>query len=209
MKTLAILGAGGHAKVVADAALRSGRTIEFFDDAWPRSSAVGPWPVTGDTDGLLREPGRVEAVVAIGDNRVRLMKLRALAAAGVPIVSVLHPLCAIGSHVSIGNGTVMFAGAVLNPFAGLGEGCILNTSSSVDHDCVIADGVHIAPGAHIGGGVHVGEGSLIGIGATVKPGVTIGARVVVGAGAVVLSDVPDDDIVAGVPARTLTAQARR
>lgn len=204
MKQLAILGASGHGKVVADAALLAGWSVVFFDDAWPRVSANGPWLVVGTTADLLRQANRFEgAVVAIGDNAVRLTKQRELVDNGVALISVIHRAAVVSSFAEVGAGCVIFAGAVLNPFARLGAGCILNTGAAVDHDCLLADGVHVSPGAHLGGGVIVGEASWIGIGASVKHGVSVGAGAVVGAGAAVVENVADGVAVAGVPARLL------
>ena len=92
-------------------------------------------------------------------------------------------------------------GAIVNAQAKIGKHCILNTNSSVDHECVIGDFVHIAPGAVLAGNVEVGEGSLIGMGAVVLPHVKIGSWCKIGAGAVVIEDVPDGKTVIGVPAK--------
>ena len=204
MKKLAILGASGHGKVVADAALLSGwSTVVFFDDAWPGLSAIGPWKVMGNTAVLLRETSQFDgAVVAIGDNPTRLAKQRELEAGSVVLVSIIHPKAVVSAFAAVGVGSVILAGAILNPFSRAGCACILNTSSSVDHDSVLGDGVHVSPGAHLGGGVRVGEAAWIGVGASVKHGVTIGAGVVVGAGAAVIADVADRLTVVGVPARS-------
>lgn len=203
MKTLAILGASGHGKVVADAALAGGwDAIEFFDDAWPSLECVGPWPVLGSSAELLRMAGAVDgAVVAIGNNRVRLTKMRELRMKGVPLVSVVHPAAVISRYAAVGVGCVVFAGAVVNAFARLGEGCIVNTGATIDHDCELADGVHMSPGSNLGGGVVVGEATWIGIGACVRHYVSIGSDVIVGAGAAVVDDVAPGATVVGVPAR--------
>ena len=205
MRRLAILGASGHGKVVADAALAEGwQSVAFYDDAWPAVAAVGPWPVVGRTVELLRDAAQLDgAVVGIGDNATRLAKQRDLLADGVVLASVVHPAAVVSPLAQVGEGSVIFAGAVVNPFARLGRGCIVNTGASVDHDCELADAVHVSPGAHLGGGVHVGEATWIGIGASVKHDLAIGAGVVVGAGAAVVNDIADGLTVMGVPAKPL------
>ena len=96
-----------------------------------------------------------------------------------------------------------FAGVVVNPGATIGDGVILNTGCSIDHDCVLDECVHVSPGARLAGTVSVGQLSWIGIGASVKQSIHIGCNVRVGAGAAVVSDIGDDTTVVGVPAKTL------
>lgn len=205
MSRLAVLGAGGHGKVVGDAALLAGwESIAFFDDAWPGVSTVGPWEVVGSIDALVVESRQFAgAVVAIGDNAARLARLGELERHAITVVSVVHPAAAVSPFAHMSAGSVVFAGAVINPFARIGQGCIISTCASVDHDCELGDGVHVSPGARLGGGVRVGRASWIGIGASVKHGVTIGSDVTVGAGAAVTDDVADGMTVVGVPARPI------
>lgn len=204
MKRLAILGASGHGKVVADAAIAAGwGEIRFFDDAWPTLKHIGPWSVVGATNELLRDSDNVDgAIVAIGDNKTRLAKMRQISI-GVPLTSIIHPAAVVSPYASIGIGSAVFAGAIVNAFARLGMGCIVNTGATIDHDCNLGDGVHVSPGANLGGQVVVGAATWIGIGASVKHCVSLGDHVVVGAGAAVVSDIVSGQSVVGVPARLL------
>jgi sugar O-acyltransferase (sialic acid O-acetyltransferase NeuD family) len=205
MKRLAILGASGHGKVVADAADCLGwDTIDFFDDAWPQNGAIGAWTIEGDTETLLTQLAAYDGVVvAIGHNLTRMQKHAELASKGAPLVSIVHPAAMISRHASIGAGSVVMASAVVNVDTKLGEACIINTGATIDHDCQLGDGVHVSPGAHLAGGVVVDEYSWIGIGASVRQQIHIGTGVIVGAGAVVIHNVPDYCKVAGVPARVI------
>jgi sugar O-acyltransferase (sialic acid O-acetyltransferase NeuD family) len=206
MKTLAVLGAGGHGKVVADAAEACGRwdEIVFFDQAWPGQALCGPWVIVGDEAALLSQASRFSGVVvAIGTNPVRLDCARRLIAAGAELTTVIHPAATISRHASMAAGTVAFAGAVVNPGARIGMACVINTGASVDHDCVLGDGVHISPGAHLAGNVQVGEASWVGIGASVRQGITLGPNTMVGAGAAVVHSSTGGITLVGVPARPL------
>jgi len=205
MNRLAILGASGHGKVVADAALQAGwQEIHFFDDAWPSLSANGPWHVAGSTQELLARSGEFDGVVVgIGNCLIRQKKIRVLRAANIQVVSVIHPHACVSPYARLGIGCVVLAGAVINIDAEIGAGCIVNTGATVDHDCRFFEAVHICPGAHLSGDVTVGERSWIGVGASVIQGVRIGADTVVGAGAVVINPVASGLTVAGCPAAPL------
>lgn len=201
IKTLAILGASGHGKVVADAALCSGfEKIVFFDDDATLDCLMN-FDVIGNSDLLKQTAHRYTGVViAIGNNQIRWNKVAFLNEAGIPFATIIHPRAVVSRYATIGEGTVVFAGAVINPHATIGRHCIINTNATVEHDCVLADGVHISPGASLGGGVKVGKQSWVGIGASIREYKTIGCESVVAAGAAVVHDIPDGCLVAGVPA---------
>ncbi len=203
MPTLVILGAGGHAKVVADAARLAGWIVAGFVDE-RRPERIGE----RFADAHLLSPqvldnsdAEIAVAVAIGDCGARFAAARRLAARGFLLPAVVHPRAIVAASASIGPGCQLLAGAIINPEAKLGLAVLVNTAATVDHDCVIGDGVHLAPGVHLAGNVSVGDGSLVGIGTVVKPGVRIGRNCTIGAGSVVLHDVPDGATVYGVPAR--------
>lgn len=206
MKRLALLGASGHGKVVADTALAAGwQDVVFFDDAWPDMSMNGHWPVAGNTVALLDRLHEFNGVlVSIGNCALRWQKQQVLQAAGARLVTVVHPHACVSPFARLGVGTVVMAGAVVNVDAVVGESSIINTGATVDHDGVIAHAVHISPGAHLSGNVNVGACSWIGVGAAVRQGASIGAGVMVGAGAVVVTAVADGLTVVGSPARVMS-----
>ncbi|NOR68603.1 MAG: acetyltransferase [Methylomarinum sp.] len=206
MKRLAILGASGHGKVVAEIAELSGwADIVFFDDACSKIKKIGIWAVLGNTTDLLDRISEFDGcIVAIGNNTIRLEKSCLIQRNKGNLVSLVHP-CSIVSRLSeVGLGSVVMAGAVINPFVKLGVACVVNTIASIDHDCILGDGVHISPGVNLAGGVILGQKSWVGIGASVKQCVSIGDNVIVGAGAAVISNVPNELVVAGVPAKVIS-----
>ncbi|HEX5277398.1 MAG TPA: acetyltransferase [Fluviicoccus sp.] len=197
-----LVGAGGHARVVADAVLcgSPSRTLGVRDDNAARqgSSLLPGLPISGGTADV--QPGEV-CHVAIGDNAVRRRLTLALLDRGAAVASVMHPAACVSAHADIGEGSFVAAQAVVGPAAVVGRGVILNHGAVIDHDCRVGDWCHVAPNATLGGGVRLGERVLVGAGATILPGLTIGDGAVIGAGAVVTTNIPDDVVAKGCPAR--------
>lgn len=203
---LLIIGAGGHGRVVADAALssRQWEEIIFLDDAWPELSNSGPWKVQGKVENL--EYWRSicdDAIVAIGNGITRLNLLQKLKDANFNLAIVVHPSARVSTLAKMGPGSVAFANSVVNVGADIGLGVIVNTGAIVEHDCILSSGVHICPGVCMSGGVYVEKLAWIGIGSVIRQFLSIGASSIVGAGAVVVSDVPDNVTVVGVPAHAM------
>ncbi|MFT6155861.1 MAG: sugar O-acyltransferase (sialic acid O-acetyltransferase NeuD family) [Neolewinella sp.] len=205
MARLAIVGASGHGRVVADAAECAGwGFIAFFDDAWPKLQSNGPWPVVGDMRALHSVANDYDGIViAIGNNVIRQQKIREIESFCDKLVSVTHPAAIISPHATVGLGSVVLAGAVLNAFSSMGRGAIINTGAVVEHDVSLGECVHISPNATLAGGVMVGSLSWVGAGASLRQLVKIGSAVTVGMGSVVLNDVTSDNTVVGVPAVTI------
>jgi len=204
-----VLGAGGHAQVVADVLLRSHETggeckpIGFLDDD-PRllGSRYLGLEVLGPIVDLHRF-AHDAVVVAIGQNRIRARIFDAMMAQGERFVNAIHPSALLAPDVTLGRGAMICARVVVNPTSFIGDSVILNTGCTVDHHNEIGAHAHIAPGAHTGGNVRVGEGAFLGIGAVVIPGRTVGEWAVVGGGAAVVRDIPPHTTAVGVPAKVI------
>ncbi len=204
MKRLAILGASGHGKVIADTAVLLGWSVVFFDDSWPDLKVNSHWPVIGATNDLMHELANFDGViVAIGDNSTRLNKSKQLLSTNEKLISLMHPSATVSQYASIGDGSFVGAGAVLQVDCKVGLACIVNTNAVVEHDCSISDGVHVSPSASLAGGVSVGSESWIGISACVRQLVKIGNNVIVGAGSVVIGDISNQLTVVGSPAKPI------
>lgn len=206
MNNLLVIGAGGHGRVVTDAAIAEGRydKVGFLDDRFEECKSTLGKPVLGPlsaASSLLNEYS--DAVVAIGDNRLRLELINKLLLLGFFVPVIIHPKASVGIEARLGPGTVILANAVVNTGSVLGIGVIVNTGATVDHDNVLGDGVHISPGVHLGGEIFIGSCSWIGTGAVIIPQVQVGEYSIVGAGAVVIRNVPDGVTVVGVPAHIL------
>jgi sugar O-acyltransferase (sialic acid O-acetyltransferase NeuD family) len=202
-----LFGAGGHARVVADIAWLSGHEVlAVVVDA---GGGVPGVPLLRDAAQAARQFPAARWCVCIGDNHARETVVARLAAqvAGLHFRALVHPRATVARDARIGDGTVVMAGAVVNPGTAIGLHCIVNTGACIDHDNVLDDFSSVAPGACTGGNVRVGAGSAVGIGATVRHGVTIGARTVIGAGSVVLADVPQASVAFGVPCRVVRGRS--
>ncbi len=191
-------GASGHAKVVIEAWLASGgKVTRIYDDDGSIKRLLS-YDVRNDyvvSDFLGRD-----ICISIGSNTSRKKIATKLEAR---FKSVVHPAAIISNSSVIGNGTVMMAKAIVNADSKIGHHVILNTGVIVEHDCLVDDFAHISPHATLCGGVYVGEGTHVGAGATVIQNIKIGKWAIIGAGSVVLKDVPDFEVVAGVPAKII------
>ena len=135
MKRLVIIGASGHGKVIADIALLVGYDqVDFLDDN-PSIKAVGEYSVLG-TSSMAAELASAgcDFFVGIGNAKIREKIQREIEAAGCNVVTLIHPSAVVAYDAHIGSGTVVMANAVINPSTVIGDGCIINTCASVDHD---------------------------------------------------------------------------
>jgi UDP-perosamine 4-acetyltransferase len=203
MEQVVILGGGGHAKVIIEIVQAAGLyEIAGCTAGDPGAASILGVPVLGDDACLpaIYALGVRRAFVAVGDNRLRQRLTRYIAGLGFQLVNAVSPHAVVSPAAALCAGVAIMPGAVINSCSRLGNGTIINTSATVDHDCEIADWAHIAPGTNLAGCVKVGEGAFLGIGSRVIPKVSIGAWSVVGAGAVVIHDLPPGVTAVGVPA---------
>lgn len=205
MQTLAILGASGHGKVVADIAIAYGwKHIIFFDDMFPALKHNSKWQVVGTINDYFDSSARYEGViVAIGDNKTRMSLTNKLMSAGLPLQTVYHPSAVISPSAKIGIGSVIMPQAVLNADVTIGNACIINTGATVDHDSQLGDGVHISPGVNIAGNVKICDCAWLGIGSSISNNLVIGTNSIVGAGCVVIKNIEPNKVVVGNPAKFL------
>jgi sugar O-acyltransferase (sialic acid O-acetyltransferase NeuD family) len=192
---LAVVGMGGHGRVIRDGAASAGiwQEIVFFDDKLDIAHRI---------DALRQaDPEEFAVVIGIGNTEVRVKLADEFASLGFALPAIVHANAVISRSAQIGAGTVVMAGAVINADSRVGRLCIVNTGATVDHDCILEDGVHIAPGVHLAGTVSVGSRTFVGVGAAVRNNIVIGSNVVVGVGAVVVKNIESNRKVMGNPAR--------
>ena len=202
-RRLLILGAGGHARAVADIATECGWQVAGFTD---RAGAPARPDVLGDdAQGVaLFRAGKVDgAVVGVGNTalarRAELFEL--LKSAGATIPPLVHPRAMVSRTAKIGDGAVVSAGCAIGPAVEIGANAVLYSHVVAEHDCRIAEHCYLSPGVMLSGSVTIETGAFLGAGAVVLPGLTVGKGAMVGAGAVVTTDVREGLTVIGVPAR--------
>lgn len=195
-QSVAILGAGGHAKVIVAALRAAGRDVVgcFVSDEAELGRDVLGIPVLHE-DAI---PEHIAKVLAAGDGRLRQ---RLAAKLPGPWATVVHPSAVVDPTVFLAPGVMVCAGVILQPDVRVEAHAIVNTAAHVDHDCVVGPFAHLAPGCHVAGDVFIEEGAFLGTGSTIVPARSIGAWATVGAGAVVVHDVAPGATVIGVPAR--------
>lgn len=203
-----VIGAGGHAAVVADALLVCGIEVIGFTDIDPHRHGgrhLG-LPVLGKDEHVLSSYRQDDILLANGIGSIATTELRqnvqgGLAQAGWRFMTLQHPSAIVSPRAQIGQGVQIMAGSIVQVGARIGEGSIVNTGAVIEHDCDVGSFVHTAPHALLCGDVKVGSGSHIGAGSVVKQGLRLGPRTLVGAGAVVVKDFEGNGVLMGNPAR--------
>ena len=194
-----LYGARGHAKVVYDIILSNDQLLEFLVDDNPHNGFPHHLEIFKPSNELIN--GK-KVIIAIGDNRIR-EKIYNKINKWCDFESVQHASAHVSRFSEVGKGTVIMPQVCVNAEVKIGNHCIINTASTIEHDCVIEDFVHICPKASLAGNITVKKGAHIGIGANIIQGVTIGKNALVGAGTVVLADVPDNAVIVGNPGRVI------
>lgn len=206
-----VLGAGGHAAVLADALAACGAVL--LGHAAPESGALPGLPWLGDDDRIAaRDAGTVRlanGIGSVGDPSLRQRVQARFEAAGFRFIGVVHPRAVVSPQAHLAPDVQVMAGAVVQAGARLAAGCIVNTGALVDHHAVLAPWCHVAPGAVVCGDVTLADRCHVGAGAVLRQGVRLGPATVVGAGAVVVHDCDGQAVLVGVPARLQAEGTKR
>ena len=194
-KKIAIIGAGGHGKVVGEIALLNEyEIIDFFDD---KKNCIKKFPfnISGTLDHLKKDFKNYDSFfIAIGQNQIRSAIFEWFKKKKLNIVSLIHPKSTISQLSTIDVGVCVMANATINPGTIVKKGVIINTSASIDHDCVVEDFAHISPNCSLSGDVKIGKFSHLGSGTSVHPGIHIGNNVKIAVGSKVFKDILDDTV---------------
>jgi acetyltransferase EpsM len=194
-----LFGASGHCKVIIDIIQKSNLEViqNIIDDNPVKDKIDNITIIKTPNDDFFKGKS---LIISIGNNEIR-KKITSRISANYLVA--IHPKSILASKVSIAEGSVIMAGAIINADVVIGKHSIINSGAVIEHDCILGDFVHISPNASLAGSVIVGEGTQIGIGAIIIQGVKIGKWATIGAGAVILKEVPDFAVVVGNPGKTI------
>jgi sugar O-acyltransferase (sialic acid O-acetyltransferase NeuD family) len=200
-KQVAIMGAGGHAHVIASILRTTHASIYgYFDDSCDYTSEIiKNAPLLGRFNDIVNYKKSIQSVyLALGDNQIRKKFFDFLIHHGFLLPSLLHPTATVESDTVINDATVICLGTLIGTEVTIGKGSIINTGCSVDHESLIGDFVHLAPKVAVAGRTTIDDFTFVGINTTIADKLTIGRNVVIGAGSVILRDVPDGAKIVGV-----------
>ena len=207
MRSLILVGGGGHCKSVIEVAESAGYTILGILD---RQEEVGKkvlgYDVIGTDYEMIKYVDLAYFIVTVGQIKspdLRIKLYRMIERAGGHLATIVAPTAQVSKYANIGKGSIIMHHALVNAEANVGKGCIINTASVIEHDANIGDFCHISTGVIVNGGAKVGDESFVGSQTVINHRVSIGRRAIIGAGSAVVSDLPVNCIAVGVPARPI------
>jgi len=207
-KKIIVFGAGGHARVVADAIRACGDEVfGFADTVTPerKGQIFYGAKIIGGFDDLieLAITNQVEVAIGFGQCTSRYSFVQELKQHNIALGTVIHPRAIVSTTAQLSEGVYVGPNVVIEASCRIGEGTIVNCGAAICHECVIGQAVAVCPGVRIGGRTSVGDKTWLGIGATIIDKIIIGAGCYVGGGAVVVSNMPAGVLSVGVPARVV------
>ncbi|WP_417857480.1 MULTISPECIES: acetyltransferase [Flavobacteriaceae] len=204
-KEIVLVGYSGHGYVVAEAAILCDLNLKYYSEV----NKLNKNPYRLEYLGFEKDLSfigwndKYSFVLGLGNNNLRLEIFNLIKSKGLEILNVVHKSASVSNDLNIGEGNFIARNASINPLVIIGDCCIINTGSVLEHECIIKTGAHIAPGVVLAGNVTIGENSFVGANSVIKEGVTIGNNVIIGAGSVILKDIEDNKKVVGNPTREI------
>jgi sugar O-acyltransferase (sialic acid O-acetyltransferase NeuD family) len=188
-----VLGTGGHARVLIDALLLSPANLLGTTDTNHQNQPLLGVPYLGGDEVIEKYSSNeiclVNGIGSISQPYLRKKIFKKFKNLGYRFINVIHPSSIIATDVKLGEGVQVMAGAIIQSGSEIGDNTIINTRTSVDHDCRIGQHTHLAPGTILCGNVCIEELGHVGAGAIILQSIRVGAQVLVDAGTLVKSDI--------------------
>ena len=206
MRTILVIGAGGHARVVVDVAKSAGFEVCGIIDInfLSQKESIINTPVIGGMNTLKDyDPESIGVAIALGKSELRSEYFIKILNSKFKIISIISPTAIISKYVKMGKGVFVNAGAIISAEAIIGNNTIINSGAIVEHEVKIGKDSHVGPGVKIGGRTTIGDNTFIGLGATIIDNIKIGNCVTIGAGSVIINDIDPNTTIVGIPGRTV------
>lgn len=206
---LGIYGSGGLGREILDLARETGRIAEawekiiFINDNKNEPVINGAEVFTFDEFKNLFPSGCAKIAIAVGEPKVRQLLREKATSDGYRLQTIIHPSAFVGSETRFGDGVIVQYGCFISCNVKIGDNVLFQASSNIGHDSVVGPDTVISSFVVISGACNIGDRTYIGINVPVREKISIGTDSIVGMGAVVLSDIPDNVVAFGNPARTI------
>lgn len=209
MKDIVIIGAGGVGRETAliieeiNKEKETWNLIGFIDDnANMSGKSVNGHPVIGGLDSMELLNKDTYVVIAIANYEIKKNIVTKLNNK-FKFATIIHPSVCINDYMTIGEGTIIYEGAILTANIEIGSHVIISPKCGVGHDSVIKDYVSLLWNVNISGNDIIEEGVMMGSASTIIQGKKIRKGSVIGAGAVVIDTIEEFSTAVGVPAKVI------
>ncbi len=200
---LIIIGGGGHARVVSDAALAAGFNVVGYVDLEEKSE-MATLTYLGPDDAALDLIDSASFILGLGELGPASLRPRVVGRYrefGARWATVVHPTAWVSPTATLGEGAFVSGQVCINSRARIGQHALVNTASVVEHDVILGDYCSLGPRVAVGGGASIGARTFVGLGASLRDHITVGDDCSIAMGGVVVGDVAPGQAVVGVPAR--------
>ena len=178
MKKIILIGAGGHCVSCIDVIemQRKFKIVGLIDNK--KKNFLLNYKIIGSDKELKKFSKRIQyALITTGhikNSKIRENLFKKISNYGFKFPAIISPLSYVSKHASIGEGTIVMHGSVINAGAKIGKNCIINSKSLIEHDVVIEDYCHISTRSTVNGGVIIKKNSFVGSCSVIKQNLKIG-----------------------------------
>ncbi|NQX81169.1 MAG: acetyltransferase [Flavobacteriaceae bacterium] len=206
-KDIVLIGAGGHCKSCIDVIEQTDKynIVGIVDKEELKGNFILGYEIKWTDDDLEELSTKYnDFVITIGQietSKIRKRIFEELKNLKVNIPSIISPLAYVSKHSTIGEGTMIFHGAIVNAGVTIGNNCIINTKSLIEHDSVIGSDCHISTNTVVNGGVDIGNNVFVGSGSVTKEAITIVSNVIVGGASFIRKSIQKEGVYSGNPTK--------